>query len=144
MRSILLAIIMALTIACSGAPSTPEIRVDESACATCGMLVSDLSFAAAARRADGTEEAFDDAVCLVRFIRSGKVTGEERIWIHSFGGDDWIGSNEAVFIRQARVKGPMGGELVATDRASAAPLATQLGGSVIGSLAQVIVAGAAQ
>lgn len=138
MRITAIAMILCLTLACSTSVDVPQVVVDESVCSECGMLVSDLGFAAAVRLPDGSEKVFDDPVCLLRFASTADA---KRVWVHDHATDVWITGDQAVFIKQSKVRGPMGGDLLAApDEQSARRAAVELGGSVAGSLGDLVKA----
>lgn len=138
MKTIIAITILALTLGCSTSTDVPSIAADEMACAQCGMLVSDLAYAGAIR--SGSEEkAFDDPVCLIRYVRSGKTGGATRIWFHDHSGEGWVDASRAVFVEQNRQRGPMGGDILAFGEPSAAQRsADAMRGRVIRSYSELL------
>ena len=102
----------AVTVAC-GADGPPEIVVDRTACSHCGMLVSEPAFAAAYRAAGSDARIFDDIQCLLNAAAQEAQPEQLRFWFHDAATALWIDRTEAVFVRSARLRTPMGGGLVA-------------------------------
>lgn len=117
------------------ADAPPHIEVDRTPCSHCGMLVSEPTFAAAYRRDGFDARIFDDIQCLLN-AASGEANPERlRFWFHDAATAAWIDRTEAVFVRSARLRTPMGGGLVAfSGRAAAAHGAHQHQGQVVGTL----------
>ena len=127
-----------LAFGCSAAPSgPPEIVVDRTACDHCGMLISELAYAAA-YRADGAEaRVFDDIGCL-RTAARGE-TGPLTFWFHDAGDREWIEGAAATFVASPEIPSPMGGGLLAyRDRADAERAAADRHGRVINSVADLM------
>ncbi|HVR30023.1 MAG TPA: nitrous oxide reductase accessory protein NosL [Thermoanaerobaculia bacterium] len=125
----------------------PEITLDRTACAECGMLISEPGYAAA-YAAGRTTRVFDDIACLLRALdeheldlvaRAGDAEGEggatAQVWLY---GDDsrWIAGDAAFFVRSDRLETPMGGGIKAVaDRAAAEELAARVDGAIFDDLA---------
>ena len=120
------------------ADGPPEIVIDRTACSQCGMLVSEPTYAAAVRTADGAERVFDDIGCLLNAVPARSAAGA-RFWFHDTVSGGWIDGSAAVFVRSDSLHTPMGGGTVAfADRAAAADAAARYRGSVVASLAALI------
>lgn len=133
------AIVGVLTLAAGAAcgvkaDGPPDIVVDRTPCAHCGMLVSEPAFAAAYRREGSDARIFDDIGCLLNAI-SGEANPERlRFWFHDAATAVWIDRTEAVFVRSARLRTPMSGGIVAyRGRAAAERGAAQNEGVIVGS-----------
>jgi copper chaperone NosL len=113
----LLAIASLFLSSCGSAASgPPPIVLDETACAHCGMLVSDLAFAAAYRAEGGDARVFDDFACLLRELPSAKV----RVWVKDYETSEWLDAGSAFFVRSESIETPMGGGIVAFSSREAA------------------------
>lgn len=120
------------------ADGPPEIVVDRTPCAHCGMLVSEPAFAAAYRR-DGSARIFDDIRCLLNDINGEANPERLRFWFHDAASGAWIASGEEVFVRSARFRTPMSGGIVAhRDRLAAERAASDNEGLVIGNLDELL------
>jgi copper chaperone NosL len=103
--------------ACGSAPSgPPKVILDETACAHCGMLVSDLAFASAYRTEAGDARVFDDLGCLLRELPSVGA----RIWVKDYETSEWLDAEAAFFVRSESIETPMGGGVVAFSTREAA------------------------
>lgn len=137
MKTIAVILTLALTLACSSSAFEPQVVVDETVCAECGMLVSDLGFSAVLQLADGSQKAFDDPVCLIRHVRSGESGPSKEAWFHA--SERWTRSSGVVFVQHKEVRGPMGGNVKAlVDRNEANRMATTKGGAVITSYSDLL------
>ena len=141
MRSTLV-IVALLTAACGatqGGP--PSIVVDRTACSHCGMLVSEVGYAAAYQTADSEARVFDDIGCLLDAMRRAGVDPERgaQVWFHDGGDGTWIDAKAAVFVRSTQIRTPMGGGIVAYRNAPhAAQVAARHNGSVVASLRELM------
>jgi copper chaperone NosL len=107
----LLAIASLLFSACGSAASgPPSIVLDRTSCAGCGMLVSDLRFAAAYRTEEGEELVFDDIGC---FLRNLPAAGASRVWVKDYETSEWVDGETAFYVRSRAVETPMSGGIVA-------------------------------
>ncbi len=108
------------TISCGAAvQGPPEVVLDRTACSHCGMLISDLTYAAG-YQADGAESrAFDDIGCLIAAARKEGST-PRRFWFHDATGRGWIEGDAATFVASSEIRSPMGGGILAYGSASAA------------------------
>jgi copper chaperone NosL len=105
----LLAVASLFLSACGPAASgPPPITLDETACDHCGMLVSDLAFAAAYRNEEGEARVFDDIGCLLRELPS-----PARVFVHDYETSEWLDGESAFFVRPESIQTPMGGGIVA-------------------------------
>jgi copper chaperone NosL len=119
---------------CSAAERPPEIRLDRTACARCGMLVSELAGAAVYRTASGEVRAYDDLGCLLGDLADGvgHDVAPAAIWVHDHDTDTPLRASEAAFVRSPALRTPMGGGLVAfADVAAATAFASGSGGEVL-------------
>ena len=141
-----LAAIVAMTlsaaIACrAGADGPPRIEVDRTACAHCGMLISEPMFAAAYRSPHGEPRVFDDIACMLDAAGKEQNPGALRFWFHDAATSRWIDGGAATFVSSASLKTPMGGGLVAYgDEAAANRAANAQQGTVIRSVGDLLKA----
>jgi copper chaperone NosL len=135
-KTALILLTTALWVAACGARADgpPEIVVDRSTCSHCGMLISERTYAAALRTADGGARVFDDIGCLLAAVRPGPPPGTQ-VWFHDAADGAWITAESAVFVSSRELRTPMGGGLVAyRHRAEAERAAGRLHGVVIASM----------
>jgi copper chaperone NosL len=118
-----------------GADGPPHIEVDRTACAHCGMLVSDLAYAAAYRVGAAEAKVFDDIGCLLAAARREPEAGSLRFWLHDAASETWIDGRDAVLVSAPTLRTPMGGGLIAFgDRSAARDAAARHNGTVAGPL----------
>jgi copper chaperone NosL len=127
-----------LASGCSAAPSgPPEILVDRTACAHCGMLISELVYAAAYQAAGAEARVFDDIGCLRNAAH--KETGPLTAWFHDADSREWIEGATTVFVTSPEIRSPMGGGLIAyRDRTAAERAAEVRHGRVIHTVADML------
>jgi copper chaperone NosL len=133
---------LAAGVACAAnGDRPPQIEVDRTACAHCGMLISEPRFAAA-YRAHGSEAlVFDDIACLLAAVSREADPRVLRFWFHDVATSEWMDGERAVFIKSERLRTPMAGGLVAyRDAAAARRGAEEHQGQVISSLADLLAA----
>lgn len=136
LRFLLLGVLAVGVSGCAAGPSgPPHIEIDRTACAHCGMLVSEPMFAAARRVAGQPPRIFDDIGCLLEDRRAGGKAGHEEIWVHDATNGAWLEGSRAVFVRSGSVRTPMnGGVLAYSDLASAERAADSRQGRILRSL----------
>lgn len=130
-------------IACSArADGPPHLEEDRTACAHCGMLVSERMFAAGYRDAGGEARVFDDIGCLLQTARAEPAAAPREYWFHDAPSRTWIEGRRARFIHAASLNTPMaGGRLAYADADAAARAAAERGGRVIGGLDELLKEG---
>jgi len=104
----------ALTTACGvKADGPPDIVVDRTPCAHCGMLISEPAYAAAYRTPQSESLVFDDIGCLLNAATREPRATALRFWFHDAATAVWIDGTDAVFVSSRALRTPMGGGLVA-------------------------------
>jgi copper chaperone NosL len=129
-----------LTAACGvTAEGPPDIAVDRTPCAHCGMLISEPVYAAAYRTPQSESLVFDDIGCLLKAAAREPRADALRFWFHDAATAVWIDGTDAVFVSSRALRTPMGGGLVAyRDRAAAREAAVRQQGSVVPSLTELL------
>ena len=133
--------VLALAVAScgAGADGPPEIVVDRTPCAHCGMLVSEPAFAAAYRRDGADARIFDDIRCLLNDLKDEANPKGLRFWFHDAASGVWITSEEAVIVKSARFRTPMSGNMVAyAGRSAGERAASENDGVVIGNVDELL------
>ena len=135
-----MALTLASAIACrAGEEGPPRIEVDRTACAHCGMLISEPIFAAAYRSPHGEARVFDDIACMLDAAGREQNPGALRFWFHDAATSRWIDGGAATFVSSASLKTPMGGGLIAYgDEAAAVRAATAQQGAVIRTVGDLL------
>ena len=137
-----LAIVATATASSSCAASAdgpPEIIVDHTTCAHCGMFVSEPAFAAAYRTVGGEARVFDDIGCLLDAVKKEREPRQARFWFHDLQSAEWIAGEAATFVRTAHLHTPMGGSLMAyRDKRQAEDAVSRYHGQVIGGLPELL------
>lgn len=130
----------ALGTACGvRADGPPDIAVDRTPCAHCGMLISEPIYAAAYRTARSESRVFDDIGCLLKAAAQEPRADALRFWFHDAATAVWIDGTDAVFVSSSALRTPMGGGLVAfRDPAVAREAAERQQGSVVPSLQELL------
>ena len=135
-----LGLMLSIAVACrAGTDGPPRIEVDRTACAHCGMLISEPVFAAAYRARQADARVFDDIACLLEAIAGEKDRSGLRLWFHDAATSQWIDGGAAVFVESAGLTTPMGGGFVAyEDEATAAKAAADRQGRLIRSVGDLL------
>lgn len=138
MRARAIGLIAALvsSAACGGGQDGPPvIAIDRSACAHCGMFISEPRFAAAYRAPGAEARLFDDLGCLLDALRREDGAPDGRFWVHDAVTAEWLPGERAVFVEAARLRTPMASGLAAYESEDAARrAAAELDGRVVGAL----------
>ncbi|HEX5068845.1 MAG TPA: nitrous oxide reductase accessory protein NosL [Vicinamibacterales bacterium] len=132
-------ITMVWAVACAARAGTPPaIVMDRSACAKCGMLISEGAYAAAIRFPDGHDQVFDDIGCLVAAVRQTSVQGAQ-YWFHDAASGEWITGASPVFVVSSELRTPMGGGIAAfLQEATAQREAIRVHGRVVRDIPSLI------
>ena len=132
----LIAIAALVLAGCSAsADGPPEITLDRTACARCGMLISDVRFAAAYREQGAAPQVFDDIGCLRAAVQGRPAVHGATFWFHDALDGDWIAGRDITFAASAAIQTPMGGGYLAfRDPAAAEREAAARHGRLIRSL----------
>jgi nitrous oxide reductase accessory protein NosL len=104
----------------ANAGGPPIVELDRTVCAQCGMLVSDIRFAAAYRDAGAEAKVFDDIGCLRKSARGLGNPGATAFWFHDAVDHGWIEGRGTVFVASTSLQTPMGGGYLAFRDAAAA------------------------
>ena len=116
----------------------PPIVVDRSACSHCGMLISELRYAAAYQPAGKEARVFDDIGCLRAAAASE--AGPLTFWFHDGGDGTWIDGTPAAFVESSEIRTPMSGGVIAfRDAAAARRAASTYRGRIVGSVSDLLV-----
>jgi nitrous oxide reductase accessory protein NosL len=123
----------------ASADGPPAIELDRTACSQCGMLVSDLRFAAAYREQGGEARIFDDIGCLRKAVRAGSKSRPTTFWFHDAVHGGWIDGRSSVFVESPAIHTPMGGGYLAfQDVAAAGREASARQGRIVRSLDELL------
>ena len=133
-------LVMAATAACGAeADGPPRVEVDRSACAHCGMLISEPRFAAAYRAPGSDARLFDDVGCLLEGLSRESDRSGVHFWFHEVTTAEWIEGDRAVFVESAHLRTPMGSGIVAyASDAAAARGAAAHNGRRIGGVEELV------
>ena len=124
------------------ADGPPHLEEDRTACAHCGMLVSERMFAAAYRTPAGEARVFDDIGCLWKAARAEPDASALAFWFHDATSRAWIDGARARFIHAPSLNTPMGGGMLAyADTGAAVRAAAERNGRVIGALDDLLKEG---
>lgn len=115
----------------------PELRVGDSVCVECNMIISDERFATATVVSDERDRPktllFDDFNCQVNHAEAH---GEEypvlRQWVRDHGTKEWLDLEEAFFVHADDLRTPMASHGAAfSDKQRAEQFAEQVEGEVV-------------
>ena len=104
-----------LAIAACQAESRP-VRLGEEECAHCRMRVMTAEYAAELVTRKGRQYVFDDAVCLVSFLRAQPAVAEQahQLLVADYNHPThWLPVAEAAFMRSPQLRTPMNGQTAA-------------------------------
>jgi copper chaperone NosL len=81
-------------------------------CDRCGMIISEVRFAAA-WRAGREVRHYDDVGCLLDDAGAHLAAGRGQAFVHDFAHGDWIEAAGAAFVRSPAIRSPMGSGIAA-------------------------------
>jgi len=118
---------------CSHEPQA--IKYGAEACDFCKMTILDGKYASQVISTKGKVYKFDDSHCLFEFLKNGGVWRNEiaGIYFSDFAGSGkWLKSDQAIFLKSDKLRGPMGGTVaVFTSEAVAKTMNAQVGGEIV-------------
>jgi copper chaperone NosL len=114
----------------------PDIHYGEDLCVSCGMVISDVRFAAAAAHEvePGRYEssAFDDIGDMVHYIKQNPDLKFTNFWAHDYGDESWVDASSAWFVVSPQIKSPMmHGVAAFASQEAASSLAADVAGEVL-------------
>lgn len=108
----------------------PSIKLGRTACARCGMLISEERFAGGIVDSDGKAVVFDDAGEMVATIQEEGLN-DRRAWVHGSPSIEWIDAKAAWYAVTMEIPTPMGTGVFPFDtEADAKEFAEEYGGDV--------------
>lgn len=122
---------------CGSAPADapPKLRLGDSACSECGMIVSDERYATATivMGERGPEpRLFDDFNCQVNYETHGPALNVIARWVHDHDSRAWLPANSAHYVHSSNLQTPMASGIAAFASEEAAKrFAEELQGEVI-------------
>jgi nitrous oxide reductase accessory protein NosL len=139
LTALTIALLASVSCRSSAAGGPPEILIDRTACSHCGMLISELAYAAAYQVRGSEARVFDDIGCLVKAAPKEPRT-DVRFWFHDVSSLEWIaGERTAAFVASADIRTPMGGGILAyRDLAAARQAAGARRGEIMPSLSDLL------
>jgi len=116
--SIVLALVLAATLGCErpSVDAPPSVRLDDSVCAQCNMIISDERWATATmiEGPRGPEaRLFDDFNCQVNYEGSNPDSVIVARWSHSYATRAWLSTEDAHFLVASGLFAPMGSGMAA-------------------------------
>ena len=118
-RTATAAAIIICLISLSSCTSGPEpIKPGKDNCHFCKMTISDVRFGAELITKKGKVYKFDDAGCLLHFIKTTEVAGEniKKIYFTNFSGNhQLINIDNVLLLKAEELRSPMGGNIAAFD-----------------------------
>jgi copper chaperone NosL len=113
---ILLLLAMVASACGSSAPAEigpPEIVLGEDRCVECGMIISDLRFAAAAVTPEGASLLFDDIGDMLRYRTRAELPEGTVYFVHDYDSREWLEADSAFYVQSNRIHSPMGSGVAA-------------------------------
>ncbi|MDX1671098.1 MAG: nitrous oxide reductase accessory protein NosL [Balneolaceae bacterium] len=112
-KGLILTAAMLLLASCSQQPEKIHYGSDE--CEFCKMMITDNRFAAQLVTDKGKVYKFDAIECLADYINEqpGKAEGA-KFWVSNFANPgEWVGVDQAHFVKSEEIQSPMGESLLA-------------------------------
>ncbi len=102
-------------------------------CEQCRMTVMNPQFGAGMLTSKGKVYAFDSGECLVRYLKSKGISGNDQYFVSDFNKPgSLVDATKAIFLQSAQIESPMGGNLASFAHQAAAKLAQkELGGELL-------------
>jgi copper chaperone NosL len=109
----------------------PTIRYGTDVCSQCGMIISEVPYAAAYSLPGGEARLFDDIGEMVVDYRQRREP-VAAFFVHDHGTREWVRAEHALYVLSRALRTPMGfGVAAFATEADAAAMARQVGGEVL-------------
>lgn len=114
----------------------PAIRYGEDRCSHCGMIISDVRFAAGYLYEVGEGRyksvIFDDIGDMVHYAAEQDGQAIQAWYVHDYASEEWLDALRAYYVVSAEIPSPMGYGIAAFDaRTTAEALAAEKNGEVL-------------
>ena len=143
MKYMLILLVLLGFVACKDRVDTgPQaVRFGEDVCERCKMIISDRRFAAQYITQSGEAKKFDDAGCMIDYLReAGKgVESALAVYVTDYGTGEWLEAGKAFYLRNPELKSPMGYNIAAFasgEEMNASPL--YKGGKALGGFGDLM------
>src|SRR4029078_6620949 len=107
-------LLLFLVSSCSNKPK--PFNYGKDVCDTCKVSIVDPKFGGEVVTKKGKVYKFDDAACMIHFLRSGALTEDkisQKLFINFQKQNDFIAVNKAFLLVSPELKTPMGGNTAA-------------------------------
>ncbi|MEX2315271.1 MAG: nitrous oxide reductase accessory protein NosL [Thermomicrobiales bacterium] len=120
---LLATLLAALTLTACGdeasAADPPELKVGETTCSRCHMIISDERFASGLTFEAADALLYDDLGEMVMVIQH-EDPHADYVWVHDYESKEWIDAADAWYVASAEIMAPMGSGLAAFETQEAA------------------------
>ncbi len=130
-RRAIAALAMVAATACASVQPR-ELVINSDECGYCKMIISDPRFGAQVVTTTGRQLVFDSPECLAGFLASTPAESVASVWVlDAQNPGAWIPAEQAGFLIDASLRGPMGRVTAFASPAAATAAAASLGGNSI-------------
>jgi copper chaperone NosL len=135
-------LLFALLSASCGASTPREVVVGQDQCTYCRMEITDPKFATQVILATGKIVVFDAVDCLAGYVRGNPTESIKSVWVAEANGGTFVRAEEAGFLVDGSLRGPMGRVVAFGSPAAATAAVATYGGTVVGWTAILADSGA--
>ncbi len=126
------ALILAFSLAGCATMQPRDLALNADECGFCRMIVSDARFGAQVVTTTGRQVVFDSPECLAGFLASTPAESVASVWVlDAQAPGTWIAADEAGFLTDASLRGPMGRVTAFASPELAAAAVSTLGGHTL-------------
>ena len=106
--------VILLSTSCQKGGIEPVAIAAEDMCSFCRMAISEKQYASELVTRDGDALKFDDIGCMVNYHKENKQKAEvAAAYVVDFYSRTWIRGEDAHYVKSARIKTPMSGDVIA-------------------------------
>jgi copper chaperone NosL len=125
------ALVLALLSASCGASTPREIVIGQDQCTYCRMEVTDPKFATQVILTTGKIVVFDAVDCLAGYVRGNPAERIKSVWVAAADGSEFVRAEEAGFLLDGSLRGPMGRIVAFASPTAATAAAETYGGRLV-------------
>lgn len=130
--SVAVALLAAVSLSSCASVQPREIVINADECGYCRMVISDARFGAQVITTTGRQLVFDAPECMAGFLASTPAEGVASVWVlDAQDPGTWIPADQAGYLVDARLRGPMGRVTAFASPAAAAAAESSLGGHTL-------------
>lgn len=131
MRRLISGLVLAAFVGGCGADAPRDVVVGQDQCDYCRMEITDPKFATQVILTTGKIVVFDAVDCLAGYVRGNPAERIKSVWVTEATGGTFVRAEEAGFLLDGTLRGPMGRVVAFASPAAATAAVATYGGTPV-------------